>query len=82
MTLPRLFVNCSSYRHTKDENGNFKWEGKVIEVEVVTLHLRTGMMRVRSVEKHPKYGDGAPETLSFDKSIDEFFEQYDLVKKI
>jgi hypothetical protein len=37
--LPRLLATYSAYALRKGTDGELHWVGKVIEVEVVTLHL-------------------------------------------
>ena len=79
--LPRLSIFYPSHHLGKDAKGNFKWIGEVIEVEVVTIHLRTNMMRVRSVQNIAWDSKEKPQTKSFEVSADEFFKVYELVKK-
>jgi len=77
--LFKLFVPYNAHHLEKDSTGEWKWVTVVIEVEVLTLNLRTGSMRVRSVEKIAWDTDDKPEIRAFDLPIDDFFKSYKIV---
>lgn len=74
--LPRLTVYYRNYRLVNDENGETVWEGKDIEVEVLSVHFNAGTMRVRSVEKIAWSGGDRGEIRSFDLPYTAFLEKY------
>jgi hypothetical protein len=79
--LPRLFVPYKSHHLELSDDGQNHWVTVVIEVEVLTINLNTGNMRVRSIEKFSWDEDEKPQTHAFDLSSDAFFAAFDLVPK-
>jgi hypothetical protein len=78
--LPRLNVLCVHHHLEKGADGEVRWIGQNIDVEVVSLHFSTGSMRVRSTEKIAWDDRCRSEIKVFDISSEEFFKQYKLIE--
>lgn len=81
MTLPRLTIPYAHYELRQDPDGTWSWCEKNVEVEVCSLNIRTGTMRVRTVAKIRIYPEAKPETASWNASIAPFWERYELREK-
>jgi hypothetical protein len=52
-----------------------------MDAEVLTLHLNTGKMRVRLIEKQQSVQRRKPEVVSFDVDIELFFKYHSIIAK-
>lgn len=51
---------------------------KMFDAEVLTLHLKTGKMRVRLIEPQLNTTHNKPEVVSFDTDISYFFNSHEI----
>lgn len=82
MKPPRMTLPYAHYRLRQDPDGAWSWKAKDVEVEVCSLNIRTGTMRVRTVEKIMSFRGASPETHSWNTDIAPFWDHYELKEKV
>ncbi len=73
MTLPRLKV---PYRYAMYDAEKQHYVPRILEVEVLSLHLNSGKMVVRTLEPIAVFEGSTPRKQVFTTLIDPFFEHY------